>query len=83
MRYGNPDRGQGLTGGLRNLYLLPSSPLRRAEKALPSARSNSTPGIVGRGGAAGAAGDVRSCFAVRVEGEGFDIAAVAAWGQTR
>jgi beta-glucosidase len=78
-----PIGGQGLESGMRNLYLLPSSPLSELRKQLPRARIEFDPGL-GPAEAAVAArrADVAIVFAVRAEGEGFDGADLSLpWGQ--
>lgn len=70
-----PIGGTGLEAGLRNLYLLPSNPLQELRIQLPHAKIEFDPGI-SPAEAAAAAGraDIAIVFAVRAEGEGFDIA---------
>ena len=65
----------GSPGGLRNLYLLPSSPVAELNKQFPNAQIEFDPGV-SSAEAAGAArrADVAIVFAVKVEGEGFDSA---------
>lgn len=78
-----PIGGQGLEAGIRNLYLLPSSPLSELRKRLPQAHLEFDPGL-GPAEAALAArrADVAIVFAVRAEGEGFDGADLSLpWGQ--
>jgi beta-glucosidase len=78
-----PIGGPGLEAGLRNLYLLPSSPLSELRKQLPHAQIEFDPGI-NPAEAALAAGraDVAIVFAIRAEGEGFDGADLSLpWGQ--
>ncbi len=78
-----PIGGSGLEAGLRNLYLLPSSPVEELRKQLPRAEIEFDPGI-SPAEAARAAGraDIAIVFAVRAEGEGFDIADLSLpWGQ--
>lgn len=78
-----PIGGPGLEAALRNLYLLPSSPLEELRKRLPHAQIEFDPGI-SRAEAvrAAAAADMAIVFAVRAEGEGFDIADLSLpWGQ--
>ena len=50
-----PIGGAGLEAGLRNLYLLPSSPLEALRKQLPHAQIEFDPGISRGGGGAGGA----------------------------
>ncbi|SPM29452.1 beta-glucosidase [Mycobacterium terramassiliense] len=78
-----PIGGQGLEAGMRNLYLLPSSPLSELRERLPRAQIEFDPGL-GPAEAAMAArrADVAIVFAVRAEGEGFDGADLSLpWGQ--
>ncbi|MCV7445413.1 beta-glucosidase [Mycobacterium paraense] len=78
-----PIGGPGLEAGLRNLYLLPSSPLSELRQRLPQAQIEFDPGL-GPAEAARAArrADVAIVFAVRAEGEGFDGADLSLpWGQ--
>ena len=78
-----PIGGPGLTAGLRNLYLLPSSPLDELRKQLPNAQIEFDPGISPAEAALAARrADVAIVFAIRVEGEGFDGADLSLpWGQ--
>ncbi|MBW0016317.1 MAG: glycoside hydrolase family 3 protein [Mycobacterium sp.] len=78
-----PIGGAGLMGGMRNLYLLPSSPLDELRKQLPMAHIEFDPGISpAEAVLAARRADVAIVFAVRVEGEGFDIADLSLpWGQ--
>jgi beta-glucosidase len=78
-----PIGGPGLTGGIRNLYLLPSSPLDELRKQFPHAQIEFDPGISpAEAVLAAQAADVAIVFAVRVETEGFDIADLSLpWGQ--
>jgi beta-glucosidase len=73
----------GWPGGLRNLYLLPSSPVAELRKHLSEARIEFDPGISPAEAALAARGaDVAIVFAVRVEGEGLDSADLSLpWGQ--
>jgi beta-glucosidase len=78
-----PIGGPGLEAGLRNLYLLPSSPLNELRSQLPRAQIDFDPGT-GPAEAARAArrADIAIVFAVRAEGEGFDGADLSLpWGQ--
>ncbi|BBZ49995.1 beta-glucosidase [Mycobacterium heidelbergense] len=78
-----PIGGPGLEAGLRNLYVLPSSPLDELRKQLPHAHIEFDPGV-GPAEAARAArrADVAIVFALRAEGEGFDGADLSLpWGQ--
>ncbi|OBB96198.1 glycoside hydrolase family 3 C-terminal domain-containing protein, partial [Mycobacterium sp. 852002-40037_SCH5390672] len=78
-----PIGGSGLEAGLRNLYLLPSSPLEELRKQLPHAQIEFDPGISPAEAVRAARGaDIAIMFAVRAEGEGFDIADLSLpWGQ--
>ncbi len=78
-----PIGGPGLTGGLRNLYLLPASPLNELKKQLPQAQIEFDPGISPAEAVLVARrADVAIVFAVRVEGEGLDSADLSLpWGQ--
>ena len=78
-----PIGGPGLTAGLRNLYLLPSSPLDELRKQLPHAQIEFDPGISpAEAVLAARRADIAIVFAIRVEGEGFDSADLSLpWGQ--
>jgi beta-glucosidase len=78
-----PIGGPGLEAGLRNLYLLPSSPLNELRGQLPSAQIEFDPGVSPAEAARTARrADIAVVFAVRAEGEGFDCADLALpWGQ--
>ena len=78
-----PIGGPGLTGRMRNLYLLPSSPLGELKKQFPHAQIDFDPGISPAEAVLTAQrADVAIVFAVRVEAEGFDGADLALpWGQ--
>lgn len=78
-----PIGGSGLEAGLRNLYLLPSSPLEELRKLLPQARIEFDPGVSPAEAArAASTADIAIVFAVRAEGEGFDIGDLSLpWGQ--
>ncbi len=70
-----PIGGTGLEAGLRNLYLLPSSPLQELRKQFPHTQIDFDPGISPAEAAVAAhRADVAIVFAVRAEGEGFDLA---------
>jgi beta-glucosidase len=73
----------GWPGGLRNLYLLPSSPVIELRKQLAAARIEFDPGISPAEAALAARrADVAIVFAVKVEGEGFDSVDLSLpWGQ--
>ena len=78
-----PIGGPGLMAGLRNLYLLPSSPLDELRKRLPNAQIEFDPGISpAEAVLAARRADIVIVFAIRVEGEGFDSADMSLpWGQ--
>ncbi|OBA84134.1 glycosyl hydrolase [Mycobacterium sp. 1164966.3] len=78
-----PIGGPGLTGGMRNLYLLPSSPLDELRKQFPRAQIEFDPGLSpAEAVLAARRADVAVVFAVRVETEGYDIADLSLpWGQ--
>jgi beta-glucosidase len=78
-----PIGGPGLTGGTRNLYLLPSSPMDELKKQLPKALIEFDPGISpAEAVLAARRADIAIVFAIRVEGEGFDSADLSLpWGQ--
>lgn len=78
-----PIGGSGLEAGMRNLYLLPSSPLEELRKLLPQARIEFDPGLSPAEAARAArTADIAIVFAVRAEGEGFDIGDLSLpWGQ--
>ncbi len=78
-----PIGGSGLEAGLRNLYLLPSSPLEELRKQFPHAEIEFDPGISPAEAALAARrADVAIVFAIRAEGEGFDSADLSLpWGQ--
>ncbi|ETW24841.1 beta-glucosidase [Mycobacterium gastri 'Wayne'] len=78
-----PIGGPGLAGGLRNLHLLPSSPLDEMRKRLPHAQIEFDPGISpAEAVLAARRADVVIVFAIRVEGEGVDIPDLSLpWGQ--
>lgn len=78
-----PIGGAGLTGGTRNLYLLPSSPLGELKKQFPNAQIEFDPGLSpAEAVLAARRADVAIVFGIRVEGEGFDSADLSLpWGQ--
>lgn len=78
-----PVGGSGLEAGMRNLYLVPSSPLEELRKLLPQAHIEFDPGISPAEAVPVArAADVAIVFATRAEGEGFDAADLSLpWGQ--
>jgi beta-glucosidase len=73
----------GAMGGARNLYLLPSSPLAELKKLLPQAQIEFDGGYTQAESALLARrSDVVIVFAIRVEGEAFDLADLSLpWGQ--
>lgn len=73
----------GWPGGLRNLYLLPSSPVAELRQQLPNARVEFDPGVTpAEAVLAARRADVAVVFAIRVEGEGLDSADLSLpWGQ--
>ena len=75
--------GPGIMGSMRNLYLLPSSPLAELQKLLPGAAIEFDPGMSPAEAALLARrSDVAIVFGIRVEGEGYDIADLSLpWGQ--
>jgi beta-glucosidase len=78
-----PVGGPGIMGRSRNLLLLPSSPMAELRKLVPDARIEFDPGM-SPAEAAGLArrSDVAVVFAIRVEGEGYDLADLSLpWGQ--
>ena len=78
-----PIGGPGLTASLRNLYLLPSSPLDALRKQFPHAHIEFDPGLSpGEAVLAARRADLAIVFGIRVEGEGFDSADLSLpWGQ--
>jgi len=78
-----PIGGPGLEAGLRNLYLLPSSPLGELRNRLPHTYIEFDPGISPAEAALAARrAEIAIVFAVRAEGEGFDGADLSLpWGQ--
>ncbi|WP_156689290.1 beta-glucosidase [Mycobacterium sp. Marseille-P9652] len=78
-----PIGGTGLEAGMRNLYLVPSSPVDELRRLLPHAQIDFDPGIAPAEAALAAQrADVAVVFAVRAEGEGFDLADLSLpWGQ--
>jgi beta-glucosidase len=75
--------GPGLMGPLRNLHLLPSSPLTELQKLLPKAQIEFDPGQSPAEAALLARrSDVAIVFAIRAEGEGYDMPDLTLpWGQ--
>lgn len=78
-----PIGGAGLEAGLRNLYLVAPSPLQELRKELPQTQIEFDPGISPAEAALAAQlADVAIVFAVRAEGEGYDLADLSLpWGQ--
>lgn len=78
-----PIGGSGLEAGLRKLHLLPSIPLDEVRKQFPHAHIEFDPGISpAEAVLAARRADVAIVFAIRAEGEGFDIADLSLpWGQ--
>jgi beta-glucosidase len=75
--------GPGIMGSARNLYLLPSSPEAELSKLLPGAQIDFDPGMTPAEAALLARRcDIAVVFAIRVEGEGFDLPDLSLpWGQ--
>jgi beta-glucosidase len=75
--------GPSFMGTMRNLYLLPSSPLDELRALLPQAEIEFDPGMSPAEAALLARrSDVVIVFGIRVEGEGFDSADLSLpWGQ--
>jgi len=80
-----PIGGAALTASLRNLYLLPSSPLDALRRQFPHAEIEFDPGMSpGEAVLAARRADVAIVFGIRVEGEGFDSADLSLpWARTR
>jgi beta-glucosidase len=78
-----PIGGPGIMGSYRNLYLLPSSPEAELKALLPAAAIDFDPGLTPAESALLARRcDVAIVFAVRVEGEGYDLPDLSLpWGQ--
>ncbi len=78
-----PIGGSGLEAGLRNLYLLPPSPLAELRRQFPHAQIEFDPGVTpAEAVPAARRADIAIVFAVRAEGEGFDTADLSLpWGQ--
>jgi beta-glucosidase len=78
-----PIGGPGLMSGLRNMYLLPSSPVNELRKQFPNAQIEFDPGVSpAEAVLAARRADIAIVFAIRVEGEGFDSADLSLpWGQ--
>jgi beta-glucosidase len=81
--YAIPIGGPGIVEDLRNLFLLPSSPLAELRKLLPRAELEFDPGQTPAEAVLLAKrSDVVIAFGIRVEGEGYDLAdASLPWGQ--
>lgn len=75
--------GTGVTGSIRNLFLIPPAPLDELRKALPQAKIEFDPGYTPAESALAAKrADVVIIFGIRVEGEGFDLPDLSLpWGQ--
>jgi beta-glucosidase len=75
--------GPGIMGSMRNLYLLPSSPMQELERLMPEADFEFDPGMTAAEAALLAGrSDVAIVFAIRVEGEGYDLPDLSLpWGQ--
>jgi beta-glucosidase len=75
--------GPGIMGSARNLYLLASSPLAELGRLMPEAQLEFDPGMTPAEAALLAQrSDVVVVFAIRVEGEGFDLPDLSLpWGQ--
>jgi beta-glucosidase len=75
--------GPGIMGSMRNLYLLPSSPMAELGKLLPEAQVEYDPGMTPAEAALLAQrSDVAIVFGIRVEGEGYDLPDLSLpWGQ--
>ena len=75
--------GPGIMGSMRNLYLLPSSPMQELGRLMPEAQIEFDPGMTPAEAALLARrSDVAVVFAVRVEGEGYDLPDLSLpWGQ--
>ena len=75
--------GPGIMGSMRNLYLLPASPMRELGRLMPEADIEFDPGMTPAEAALLAQrADVAIVFAIRVEGEGYDLPDLSLpWGQ--
>jgi beta-glucosidase len=78
-----PIGGAGPMGPARNLFLMPSSPLDELRKLLPNAQIDFDPGLTpAEATLLARRSDVVIVFAVRPEGESYDLADLALpWGQ--
>jgi beta-glucosidase len=81
--YAVPIGGPGNVEDLRNLFLLPSSPLAELKKLLPTAQIEFDPGQKPAEAVLLAKrSDLIIAFGIRVEGEGYDLADLSLpWGQ--
>jgi beta-glucosidase len=75
--------GPGIMGSMRNLYLLPASPMQELGRLMPEADIEFDPGMTPAEAALLAQrADVAIVFALRVEGEGYDLPDLSLpWGQ--
>jgi beta-glucosidase len=75
--------GPGIMGSMRNLYLLPSSPMQELARLMPDAEIEFDPGMTAAEAALLAGrSDLAIVFAIRVEGEGYDLPDLSLpWGQ--
>jgi beta-glucosidase len=75
--------GPGIMGSMRNLYLLPASPMQELGRLMPEADIEFDPGMTPAEAALLAQrADVAIVFAIRVEGEGYDLPDLSLpWGQ--
>jgi beta-glucosidase len=75
--------GPGIMGSARNLYLLASSPVQELGRLMPEAQIEFDPGMTPAEAALLAGrSEVVVVFAIRVEGEGFDLPDLSLpWGQ--
>jgi beta-glucosidase len=78
-----PIGGPGIMGGMRNLLLLPSSPATELQALLPDAEVEFDPGMTPAEALLLARRcDVAIVFAIRIEGEGYDLPDLSLpWGQ--
>jgi beta-glucosidase len=78
-----PIGGPGPMGGMRKLFLMPSSPLEELKTLLPEAEIDFDPGYTPAEAALLAKrSDLVIVFGIRAEGEGFDLADTSLpWGQ--
>jgi beta-glucosidase len=75
--------GPGIMGSMRNLYLLPSAPVQELGRLMPQGQIEFDPGMTPAEAALLARrSDVAIVFAIRVEGEGYDLPDLSLpWGQ--